>query len=139
MRANYSISIGIITGLLIVSTSDISCSATVPPVPQTVATLKTEPEDPRVWHREPFKKIEGLKSPAALQGTSGGAFSPVIQGIMRIDKHYYAIINGITVKTGDHIDEWTVANISRHRVTLRHEKESQTFDIYQGRINRGNQ
>jgi len=57
---------------------------------------------------------------------------------MKINKHYYAIINGRTIKPGDRIDGWTIAEISRFRVTLRREKEKQIFDIYQGKIDRGN-
>lgn len=56
---------------------------------------------------------------------------------MKSNKHYYAIINGRTVKRGDHIGDWTIAEISRYRVTMRREKEKQIHDIYQGRIDRG--
>jgi len=56
---------------------------------------------------------------------------------MKSNKRRYAIINGRTVKTGDHVDGWTIAEISSHRVTLRREKEKQIYDIYQGRIDRG--
>lgn len=61
----------------------------------------------------------------------------VLQGIMKINRHYYAVINGRTVKSGDHVDGWTIAGIRRYRITVRREKEQRIYDIYQGRIDRG--
>jgi hypothetical protein len=114
-----------------------SCPAAPTTASKAAPSWKSEPEDPHGWAREPFKKIEVSKTPSGMQVSSAGVDDITIQGIMKIDKHYYAIINGRTVKTGDRIDEWAITKISRHRVTVRREKEQQTFDIYQGRINRG--
>lgn len=97
---------------------------------------KTIPEDSTSWRREPFKSPETLKQ---IPGLSAKQSSPdfSLQGIMKSNKHYYAIINGRTVRRGDQIDGWTIAEINRYRVTIRHEKEKQIYDIYQGRIDRG--
>lgn len=124
-------------GLITASAGKVSFAATTP-ASQGAAVWKTEPEDTRAWPREPFRKLEGPKAAASpLQGVPGMTNSIVLQGIMKIDRHFYAVINGRTVRTGDHIDEWTIAGITRHRVTLRSDKEQQIYDIYQGRINRG--
>jgi hypothetical protein len=56
---------------------------------------------------------------------------------MKSNNHYYAIINGRTVKPGDKVDGWSIAEISRYRVTIRRDKEKQIYDIYQGKIDRG--
>jgi hypothetical protein len=139
MRARHYLSLLVIAGALITVFSVTSSSAAPLPAAQPASTWKSEPEDPRPWPREPFKKIEGPKSAAQLKGLPGGAQDLILQGIMKVDSHFYAIINGRTVKKGDRIDEWTIANISRHRVTVRQDKEQQTYDIYQGRIDRGTQ
>jgi hypothetical protein len=114
-----------------------SSYAAPPPAAQAAPSWKTEPEDPNTWPHEPFKKIEDPKALLRADGALVDTSDLVIQGIMKIDKHYYAIINGITVKPGNRIDDWVIVNISRHRVTVRREKEKQTYDIYQGKINRG--
>jgi hypothetical protein len=141
MRANSFI-IGFLLFLIITFTSSkygfSTISAPTVPVERGGAVKwKSIPEDSAYWHREPFntkKDIKQLGGPAAKQDSPDFA----LQGIMKSNKHYYAIINGRTVKPGDQIDGWKIAEISRYRVTLRHEKETQIFDIYQGKINRGN-
>jgi len=103
---------------------------------------KSIPEDSTPWRREPFKSVESLKHesrPSVKQRPVEASADLVLQGIMKSSRRYYAIINGRTVKPGDHIEGWTIAEISRHRVTLRREKEKQIYDIYQGRIDRGTQ
>jgi hypothetical protein len=104
------------------------------------AQWKTIPEDSTRWRREPFKSSESPKdvpkSPVT-QRIAGESSDLSLQGIMTSNKHYYAIINGRTVKPGDHIDGWTIADISRQRVTVKREKEKQIYDIYKGRLDRG--
>jgi len=104
------------------------------------AQWKSIQEDSASWRREPFKNLEDSKQlpgPAVKQGSTGASPDLVLQGIMKSNKHYYAIINGRTVKSGDRIDGWNIAEISRNRVTIRRENEKQIYDIYQGRIDRG--
>lgn len=104
------------------------------------AQWKSIQEDSASWRREPFKNLEDSKQlpgPTVKQGSTGSSPDLFLQGIMKSNKHYYAIINGRTVKSGDRIDDWNIAEISRYRVTLRREKEKQIYDIYQGRIDRG--
>jgi hypothetical protein len=107
----------------------------------SAAQWKSIPEDSTSWRREPFKNNEASKkiTGSSAKPASIGAASPelALSGIMKNNKHYYAIINGRTVKPGDHVDEWTIAEISRYRVTMRRQKEKQIYDIYQGRIDRG--
>lgn len=78
-----------------------------------------------------------MQGPSVHRGALETSSELSLQGIMKINRHYYAIINGRTVKTGDQIDGWTVAKIKRYQVTIRREKEKQIYDIYQGRIDRG--
>lgn len=112
----------------------IKAPGTTPPIPQ----WKYTPEDFATWKREPFKKTESTqKTPQTLANTAITSSEVVLQGILKSNTRFYAIINGITVKPGDRIEGWTVAQISRHRVTLRRNKETQTQDIYQGKIDRG--
>jgi len=137
MRARVTTSLLLMAGTLISVLPVMSSHAAPAPATQTTASWKVEPEDPHAWPHEPFKKIEDPKALLRAPGSLGDASDLVVQGIMRIDNHYYAIINGITVKPGNRIDEWIIVNISQHRVTVRREKEKQTYDIYQGKINRG--
>jgi len=105
-----------------------------PPQPKIIA------EDGASWRREPFKNADTNKFVPGMPtkpSIAGGSSDISLQGIMRSNKNYFAIINGITVKPGDRIEGWTIAEISRHRVTMRREKEKQIYDIYQGRIDRG--
>lgn len=126
--------------LTLAGTKQMLSAATTLPATAThgkTVRWKSIPEDASTWQREPFKNIEEHKP---VSGPVVRAESPelALQGILKINKHYYAIINGRTIKTGNHIDGWTVTKISRYRVTLRREKETQVFDIYQGKIDRGN-
>jgi hypothetical protein len=101
---------------------------------------KSIPEDSTSWQREPFKNLEPAalgKGTSANQGISRTSPDLALQGIMKSNNHYYAIINGRTVKPGDKVDGWSIAEISRYRVTIRRDKEKQIYDIYQGKIDRG--
>jgi len=112
----------------------IKAPGTTPPIPQ----WKFTPEDFTTWKREPFKKSEGTQKTSQASAKAPFTSSDVVlQGILKSNTRFYAIINGITVKPGDHIEGWTVAQISRHRVILRRDKETQIQDIYQGKIDRG--
>jgi hypothetical protein len=94
------------------------------------------PEDSRPWSREPFKSPETTK-PAVGASVKSTSSELILQGIMKSNKQYYAIINGRSVKAGDIIDGWSITEISRYRVTTRREQEKQIYDIYQGKIDRG--
>jgi len=102
---------------------------------------KSIPEDFSSWRREPFKSPEPYAPtaghPPSSPGSTGTVPDLALQGIMRSNKSYHAIIDGRTVKPGDYIDSWRISEISRYRVILRREKEKQIYDIYQGRIDRG--
>jgi hypothetical protein len=106
------------------------------------ANKKIIPEDTMSWQRDPIKAITGTTPLTSNVSKSSGAINPtpdiVLQGIMKCNKRFYAIINGRTVKSGNIIDGWSVSGISRYRVTLRRAKEQQIYDIYQGKIDRGN-
>jgi hypothetical protein len=114
--------------------------ASIPVGNTTIPQWKSTPEDSATWRREPFRSTENPN-----RGTfSSDKHSPAsassdlaLQGIMKSNSNFYAIINGITLKPGNRIEGWTVTGISRHRVTLRRDKETQIFDIYQGKIDRG--
>ncbi len=118
-------------------------AASPPPAP----VWKQVPEDRSVWRREPFRKLIDPKTAPVTVKTGakpGGPGlglpdrrEPVLQGIMQSNDRYYAIINGRTVKPGDRIDGWTVSGITRYRVTMKHEQDKQTVDIYEGTIDRG--
>jgi len=104
------------------------------------ALWKTIPEDATAWRREPFKGTDALKSitaPTTKQSSLAVPSELELQGIMKSNTHFYAIMSGRTVKTGDHVEGWTIDSISRHRVTLHRKDEKQIYDIYQGRIDRG--
>jgi hypothetical protein len=120
------------------------CTAATPPSAPTRHENQTQwkniPEDTNPWRREPFKSPDTAKNVPALssvQKSTAGTPDLLLQGIMNKNKHFYAIINGRTVKPGDSIEGWSVAEISRYRVTVRREKEKRIYDIYQGRIDRG--
>ena len=118
-------------------------TATASPAPAghtSVPEWKSTPEDPSSWRREPIKSPiapKRIPGQSLKQVSSGVSTELVLQGIMKSNKHYYAILNGRTVKPGDHMDGWTIAEISRYRVIIRRDKEKQIYDIYQGRIDRG--
>lgn len=102
--------------------------------------VKHVSEDPTAWKREPFKSTEiSLKKSDQTSSQTISSSSPdfVLQGIMKCNSRYYAIINGRTVKPGDRVEGWSVTGISRYRVTMNREKHKQIYDIYQGKIDRG--
>ena len=106
-------------------------------------------EDSGPWRRDPF--IGNLKKSDAAPTAKGipariGTGVPKqelniqLQGIMQADRKFHALINGRCVKAGDTIGGATVKQISRYQVELVNEnKEIITFDIYQGRTDRGKQ
>ncbi|MBC8018054.1 MAG: hypothetical protein H7X83_06000 [Verrucomicrobia bacterium] len=129
--------------LTVAGTKQAVCAATAAPVsagPGGSVQWKSIAEDSTSWRREPFKSPEATKhatGTSVKQASPGTSADLTLQGIMKSNRRYYAIFNGTTVKPGDHIEGWTIAGISRHRVTIRREKETQIHDIYQGRIDRG--
>lgn len=119
-------------------------TATAAPAPighTSVPKWESTPEDTSPWRREPIRSPSAPNKhiPGQLLklGSSGEPADFVLQGIMKSNKSYFAIINGRTVKPGDHIEGWTIADISRYRVTVQRAKEKQIYDIYQGKIDRG--
>jgi len=123
-----------------------------PPQPAARTTLfKQIPGDTGVWRREPFRSVPDSKKPSAVHDNAKFAALPgmppkagidttpdlVLQGIMKSGEHYYAIINGRTVKAGDHIGSSTITRIDRYRATIKDSTGIHILDIYQGRINRG--
>jgi hypothetical protein len=117
-----------------------SAASSATAVHGTIPQLKTIPGDTASWRREPFKSpaiTDHITAPSVKHSPAGTSPDLDLQGIMMSNHHNYAIINGRSVKRGDHINEWTVTDISRRRVTLRREKEKRIYDIYQGRIDRG--
>lgn len=134
------------------------CAVQTPAMPaQQSAAVKTTlfkqtPEDTGTWRREPFRNVPDAKTTSTTvpgktkSGSLPGILSKsginpapelVLQGIMKSGEHYYAIINGRTVKAGDHIGAYTISRIDRHRTTVKDSTGSYILDIYQGRINRG--
>lgn len=124
-------------------------TATVQPPPP--APTQTS-EDSGAWRRDPFLGITPKNNRKSVPLTKGTFRSAVklavpeqsqdvqLQGIMQSDRSYYALINGQAVKTGDTIAGVTIKEISRFRVvTVNSHKQVVTYDIYQGRINRGKQ
>jgi hypothetical protein len=120
-----------------------SAPATIPVAPRQRSAIQWSsiPEDSTRWRREPFK-ISDI-SPQKTAGASVKNGTPImspdlsLQGIMKSNRRYYAIINGRTVKPGDRIEGWTISEIGRYRVIFRRENEKQIYDIYQGKIDRG--
>lgn len=143
----------IISGLcFLASATDTSAQdRAAPPVVSPAPTLhNTVQEDSGAWRRKnPFiessQKSVVLASPGSTPIKTGAKFSGSlrdgdlnIQGIMQTDRKFHALINGRTVKAGDVIDGFTIKEIHRYSVVVLNErKEKITYDIYQGRINRG--
>lgn len=142
MRAKYSIFGGtLLLALNVAAINHVVYGAAPAPAGHvTVTQWKSIPEDSATWRREPFQSPEAPKQvtgPSPLQNSVVASPELALQGIMMSNKRYYAIIDGRTVKPGDQINGWSIADISRHRVTIRRNKEKQVYDIYQGRIDRG--
>jgi len=143
MRDNsFIFNVSILLALAIVNASlsfaaPVSAGSSVKSQP-AMPRWQSTPEDLNAWKREPFKNIDRPLNNSASSGKSVSLATDFsLQGIMKSNTRFYAIINGTTVKPGNRIEGWTVAEITRHRVTLRRDKETQIFDIYQGKIDRG--
>lgn len=107
-------------------------------------------EDSGTWRRDPFigsTKKSGTTSTVKSIPLKTGTGLPKteladiqLQGIMQTGDRYHALINGRSVKVGDSISGVTIKEISRFKVVVLNErKEKVTYDIYQGRIDRGKQ
>lgn len=104
-------------------------------------------EDSVRWRRDPFigndtksvrqqtaKKVPGIK----LMPESSALPEINLQGILQSGKVFHALINGRVVKSGDKLEGVIIKEISRFQVVVQNEKrEKITYDIYQGRIDRG--
>lgn len=129
-----------------------------PPVKQPSKNML---EDTYKWKRDPFIG-KGQKN---LQLSNNSRFSPRViskkfvykgiktsktnsineleedinlQGIMKSNSSYNALINGRIVNKGDVIAGLTVVQISRYAVTIQNDKKEQiVYDIYQGRVDKG--
>ena len=105
------------------------------------------PEDSDKWRRDPFAiavaaKIEkpriGKIPAGSIKLEQERQPDLNIQGIMQADKAFHALINGRVVKAGDKLDGLTIREISRYQVVVQgYNKEKSIYDIYQGRIDRG--
>lgn len=135
--------------LLCSSTADAAVSPATTPPPAALSA------DQGAWRRDPF--AGSGRAPAAKSAANNAAkisngkavVSPIkqlheaehefqLQGIIQSGASYHALINGRTVKNGDSIAGVTIKEISRFKVTvLNTRKETITYDVYQGRINRG--
>ena len=116
--------------------------ATAPPSavkPAPAVQWQAMPEDPSTWRKEPFKKLEQEKTGNPSPGNAPQDVDTdlQLQGIMKSNRKYYAIVNGRTVQSGDRIEGWTVRGINRHQLSLVRDKEKRIYDIFQGRIDRG--
>lgn len=104
-------------------------------------------EDSGKWRRDPFlgNNAKTVKQPTAKTVTGiklipeSSALPEInLQGILQSGKAFNALINGRVVKKGDKLDGVTIKEISRFQVVVQNEKrENITYDIYQGRIDRG--
>jgi hypothetical protein len=104
-------------------------------------------EDSSPWRRDPFIG-KTKKLPAANTGTPklNGYKTGIttvqdeeisLQGIMKTDNAYHALINGRVVKAGNNIGTLVIKQISRYQVVLQNEKKERlVYDIYQGRIDK---
>ena len=144
MRANSCIAGCTLLLVLNLGTAQHAFSAAAPSPASSgqvaVPRWKSITEDPATWRREPFRNPVTSKSGPGTPGAfvpAAASSGLALQGIMKSNTRYYAIINGTTVRAGDRIDGWSVAAISSYRVTLRRDKEQQIYDIYQGKIDRG--
>ncbi len=104
-------------------------------------------KDSGKWRRDPFignntktvkqqtaKTVTGIK----LMPESTALPEINLQGILQSGKVFHALINGRVVKSGDKLDGVIIKEISRFQVVVQNEKrEKITYDIYQGRIDRG--
>ena len=106
--------------------------------------------DSAQWRRDPFVDSAAKRGRlpaggirAGLKNSAGGTGQSEldIQGIMQTDKKaFHALINGRVVKTGDRLDGLTIKEISRYRVVFRDgHNNTSSYDIFQGRIDRGKQ
>lgn len=103
-------------------------------------------EDSVKWRRDPFGSVNAkVEKPQAGKIPAGSVKLEQerqpdlnIQGIMQADKAFHALINGRVVKAGDKLDGVTIREISRYQVVVQGDnKEKSIYDIYQGRIDRG--
>lgn len=99
------------------------------------------------WRRDPFlgNNAKTVRQPT-VKTTPGikmeqEAFDSQeinLQGILQSGKAFHALINGRVVKKGDKLDGVIIKKISRFQVVVQNGKrENITYDIYQGRIDRG--
>lgn len=108
--------------------------------------------DKSKWKRDPFlfkeSRVETritqhlkLKSKSLTNSADKKSEEPDfnIQGILKTGNNRYdALINGTIVKIGDSILEYKIVDIKSHQVSFRKGKDKMiTYDIYQGKLDRG--
>ena len=107
------------------------------------------PPDAGGWQRDPFQR--GGAKPAQTGKSQGAPIKAAIrpalpqaqpkdvslQGIMQVDKKYFALINGRVVKAGDKLDGLVVEAVSRFGIVVRDESGRRRLDVYGGELPKG--
>lgn len=141
MNRLFIIKYPLLAAAILMTSYSVSYSAVNAVTPQQHPVVS---QDPSAWKRNPFANGTKQVKPTTPATTAGIGRHTVpeqsfhLQGIMQVNKNYHALVNGMTVKRGDVIGSMTIKEITRYKVVVQNDrKEKITYDIYQGRIDRG--
>jgi hypothetical protein len=103
--------------------------------PSAPAVQKT-PQPNAPWQRDPFIKTrrKAISAPSAKYGVKLENREVTLQGIMKVNDKYFAIINGRVVGVGNKFEGITVKRISRTAVIIEDETGINKIDIYKGLV-----
>jgi predicted house-cleaning NTP pyrophosphatase (Maf/HAM1 superfamily) len=88
------------------------------------------------WQRDPFigadKKASGSQSAKILVKPERPEIN--LQGIMKVNDKYFAVINGRVVGVGNRLNGTTIKRISRTAIVVEDETGRNKIDIYKGLV-----
>jgi hypothetical protein len=122
-------------GILLLASAAAQAADTAASAPAS-SRQQVIPRDAGSWGRDPFlhrSDARGATSPPVGKPLPHlPAHEVAVQGVMRVDGRYFALVNGRVVKAGDRIDRLQVEKISRYRVVVKDDAGRRTIDIYAG-------
>lgn len=93
-------------------------------------------QQPAPWQRDPFIRTnkKSTAAPPAKNGVKLESREVNLQGIMKVNDKYFAVINGRVVGVGNKLNGISVKSISRTAVVVEDETGKNKIDIYKGLV-----
>ncbi len=103
---------------------------------KTDSSVQKASQQSAPWQRDPFTRTNKKASaaPPAKKSVTLENREVNLQGIMKVNDKYFAVINGRVVGVGNKLNGITIKSISRTAVVVEDETGRNKIDIYKGLV-----